>query len=49
MFLLVTGMIGIAIVAGPLDKIIGFEPKPIFGNTLYAFLVSFLLTVIGGL
>jgi len=48
MFLTVSGMAGIALATGPLDKIIGFEPTPIFGNTLYAFLVAFLLTVIGG-
>jgi len=45
MFLTVTGMAGIALATGPLDKIIGFE---FTGNTLYAFVLSFLLTVVGG-
>nr|MDO8081189.1 hypothetical protein [Candidatus Freyarchaeota archaeon] len=48
MFLLVAGMIGIAIIAGPLNHILGIEYCKIFGNRLLDFLLSFLLTVAGG-
>jgi len=48
MFLSVTGMVGIAFVAGPLNRILGIKIVTIFGNILLDFLLCFLLTVIGG-
>lgn len=47
-FLSVVGLVGIALVTGPLDIIIEFGFTTIFGNTLLDFLLCFLLTVIGG-
>jgi len=47
-FLGVAGMVGIAFITGPLNEIVKFEFNTIFGNTLYDFLLCFLLTVIGG-
>ncbi|MGQ9720598.1 MAG: hypothetical protein ACUVXA_04655 [Candidatus Jordarchaeum sp.] len=48
MFLLVTGMIGIAIILGPLNHLIGVEYHKIFGNVPLDLLLCFLLTVVGG-
>jgi len=48
MFLLVTGMVGIAFVSGPLNHILGVETATIYGNTALDFLLCFLLSIIGG-
>ncbi len=48
MFLLVTGMIGIAIILSLLNHLLGIEYHKLFGNTLLDLLLCFLLTVIGG-
>jgi hypothetical protein len=48
MFLLVTGMIGIAIILGPLNHLLGMEYHKLFGNTPLDLLLCFLLTVVGG-
>lgn len=49
MFLSVTGMAGITLVLGPLDRIlIGLEFTPIFESKGLAFLFCFLSCVVGG-
>ncbi len=48
MFLLVTGMIGIAIILGPLNSLLGIEYHKLFGSALLDLLLCFLLTVVGG-
>ena len=47
-FVSVVGLVGIAFVTGPLDTIVEFGFTPIFGDKLLAFVLCFLLTVIGG-
>ena len=47
-FLIVTGLIGLSFILGPLNIIIKFEFTTIFGNTIYDFLFCFLLCFVGG-
>jgi len=49
LFLSVSGMVGIALVLGPLDRILT-EPTftPIFESKAYAFLFCLLMAVVGG-
>jgi len=47
-FIIVTGLIGLSFILGPLNLIIKFEFTTIFGNTLFDFLFCFLLCFIGG-
>ncbi len=47
-FVIVTGMIGISLILGPLNPIVKFEFAPMFGNVLYSSVVCLLLCVIGG-
>jgi len=47
-FVIVTGMIGISLILGPLNPIVTFEFAPMFGSVLYSVIVCLLLCVIGG-
>jgi putative Mn2+ efflux pump MntP len=47
-FVIVTGLIGLSFILGPLNLIVKFEFTPMFGNTIYSAVFCFLLCVIGG-
>ena len=47
-FVIVTGMIGLSLLLGPLNLIVKFEFTPMFGSVLYSSIVCLLLCVIGG-
>jgi len=47
-FVIVTGLIGLSFILGPLNLIVKFEYTTIFGNTIYAVVFCLLLCVIGG-
>jgi hypothetical protein len=49
LFLTVSGMVGIALIAGPLNHILkDLTFTPIFDSKLYAFLICLSMTVVGG-
>ncbi len=49
MFLSVTGMVGIALIIGPLERIVvGLEFTPVFDSKAYAFLLCLGICVVGG-
>ena len=47
-FVIVTGLIGLSFLLGPLNLIIKFEFTPMFGSIIYSAVFCFLLCVIGG-
>jgi len=47
-FFIVTGLIGLSFILGPLNLIIKFEFTTIFGNTLFDVILCILFCVIGG-
>ena len=47
-FIIVTGMIGLSFLLGPLNLIVKFEFTPIFGSIIYSFIFCLLFCVIGG-
>jgi hypothetical protein len=47
-FVIVTGLVGLSFILGPLNLIVKFDYTIIFGNTVYAVVFCFLLCVIGG-
>jgi hypothetical protein len=48
-FVIVTGMIGLSLLLGPLNLIIKFDFTPMFGNVIISALLCLVLCVIGGL
>ena len=49
LFLTVSGMVGIALIAGPLNHILkDLTFTPVFDSKVYAFLICLSMTVIGG-
>ena len=49
LFLTVSGMVGMTLILGPLDRIVqDLTFTPVFDSKLYAFLLCLLLAVIGG-
>ena len=47
-FVIVTGLIGLSFLLGPLKLIVKFEFTPMFGNVIYSAVFCFLLCIIGG-
>ena len=47
-FVIVTGLIGLSFLLGPLNLIIKFEFTPMFGSIVYSAIVCLVLCVIGG-
>jgi len=47
-FVIVTGLIGLSLILGPLNLIVKFEFTPIFGNIIYSAVFCLVLCVIGG-
>jgi hypothetical protein len=47
-FVIVTGLIGLSFLLGPLNLIIKFEFTPLFGSIVYSAIVCLVLCVIGG-
>ena len=47
-FVIVTGLIGLSFLLGPLNLIIKFEFTPMFGSIIYSAVFCFSLCVIGG-
>lgn len=47
-FVIVTGLIGLSFLLGPLNLIMKFDFTPIFGSAIYSAVICFLLCVIGG-
>jgi hypothetical protein len=47
-FVIVTGLIGLSFLLGPLNLIVKFEFTPMFGSIVYSAVVCLVLCVIGG-
>jgi hypothetical protein len=47
-FVIVTGLIGLSFILGPLNLIVKFEFTPMFGNIIYSTIFCLVLCVIGG-
>lgn len=47
-FVIVTGLIGLSFLLGPLNLIVKFEFTPMFGSIVYSAIVCLVLCVIGG-
>jgi hypothetical protein len=47
-FVIVTGLIGLAFILGPLNLIVKFEFTPMFGSIVYSAIFCLVLCVIGG-
>ena len=47
-FVIVTGLIGLSFILGPLNLIVNVEFTPLFGNIIYSTIFCLLLCVIGG-
>jgi hypothetical protein len=47
-FVIVTGLIGLSFLLGPLNLIIKFEFTPMFGSIVYSAIVCLVLCIIGG-
>jgi len=47
-FVIVTGLIGLSFILGPLNLIVKFEFTPMFGNIIYSAVFCLVLCVIGG-
>jgi hypothetical protein len=47
-FVIVTGLIGLSFILGPLNLIVKFEFTPMFGNIIYSTVFCLMLCVIGG-
>jgi hypothetical protein len=47
-FVIVTGLIGLSFILGPLNLIVKFEFTPMFGNIIYSAIFCLVLCVIGG-
>jgi hypothetical protein len=47
-FIIVTGLIGLSFILGPLNLIVKFEFTPMFGNIIYSTVFCLVLCVIGG-
>ena len=47
-FIIVTGLIGLSFILGPLNLIVKFEFTPMFGNIIYSTVFCLMLCVIGG-
>jgi hypothetical protein len=47
-FVIVTGLIGLSFILGPLNLIVKFEFTPMFGNIIYSTVFCLVLCVIGG-
>ena len=47
-FVIVTGLIGLSLLLGPLNLIIKFEFTPMFGSIAYSAIVCLVLCIIGG-
>jgi len=47
-FVIVTGLIGLSLLLGPLNLIVKFEFTPLFGSVTYSAIFSLILCVIGG-
>jgi hypothetical protein len=45
---IVTGLIGLSFILGPLNLIVKFEFTPMFGNIIYSAVFCLVLCVIGG-
>ncbi|VVB60630.1 Uncharacterised protein [uncultured archaeon] len=47
-FVIVTGLIGLSFIIGPLNLIVKFEFTPLFGSVVYSTIFCLVLCVIGG-
>jgi hypothetical protein len=47
-FVIVTGLIGLSFILGPLNLIVKFEFIPMFGNIIYSTVFCLVLCIIGG-
>jgi len=47
-FVIVTGLIGLSFLLGPLNLIVNFEFTPLFGSIVYSAILCLILCVIGG-
>jgi len=47
-FVIVTGLVGLSLLLGPLNLIVKFEFTPLFGSIVYSVILCLLLCVIGG-
>jgi hypothetical protein len=47
-FVIVTGLIGLSFLLGPLNLIVKFEFTPMFGSVIYSAVFCLILCVIGG-
>ncbi len=47
-FVIVTGLIGLSFILGPLNLIVKFEFTPMFGSIVYSAIFCLVLCVIGG-